>query len=194
LSEADERLAATIRVAEGVDEVLRRRGIDAVVIGAMALAVHGYPRDTVDFDVAISTPPEALQALAEELRAPGWEVELRAADANDPLGGVIDVRAPNADLVQVVNFDDSPAGGFPRLVREACLTAVPLEPGSALKVANLFPLVAFKLYAGGHKSAHDILELLDRNPSVDLDALRACCRALRLGKQLERVLELGKEP
>ena len=185
--------AETLRVAERVGEILAGRHVDTVVVGAMALAVHGYPRLTKDFDLAIGIPPEQLEALAQAIRAEGWDVEVRTPDANDPLGGVIDIRAPGADLVQVVNFDNSPAGGFPRLVREACLSAVPLGPDSALKVANIFTLVALKLYAGGHKSANDILELLERNPSTDLDALRAFCQSLRLGKQLERVLDLAKQ-
>ena len=184
----------TLRVAERIGEILRGRQVEGVVIGAMALAVHGYPRLTKDFDLAISVPPEELGKIAEELRREGWAVEVRMPDANDPLGGVIDVRAPGADLVQIVNFDNSPAGGFPRLVREACLTAVPLAPDSELKVTGLFTLVAFKLYAGGHKSDHDILELLDRNPSTDLDALRAFCQSLRLGTRLERVLDFAKQP
>jgi hypothetical protein len=186
--------AETLRVAERVGEILHRQQIEAVVIGAMALAVHGYPRLTKDFDLAIGVLPGELQRIAEALREEGWSVEVHTPDANDPLGGVIDVRAPGAALVQIVNFDNSPAGGFPRLAREACLSAVPLAPDSALKVVSLFSLVAFKLYAGGHKSAHDILELLDRNPSTDLDALRAFCQSLRLGQQLERVLDLAKQP
>ncbi|MGC4120882.1 MAG: hypothetical protein QM765_41160 [Myxococcales bacterium] len=66
------------------------------------------------------------------------------------------------------------------MVKEACLTAVPVDERGALKVASLFTLVAFKLYAGGPKSANDVLELLDRNPSTDMDALRAFCQSLRL--------------
>lgn len=187
----DAQLEATIRVAEQAAEVLRRHGAEALVIGAMALAVHHYPRETEDFDLAVAVPSGSLKAIADELRAHGWSVELRLPDAEDPLGGVIDIRAPGADLVQIVNFDNSPAGGFPRLVRDSLSTAEPFLPGRSLKVVDLASLIAFKLYAGGPKSSLDILELLDRNP-VDLSVLRRRCGALGLDEALERVLELSR--
>lgn len=44
-----------------------------------------------------------------------------------------------------------------------------------------------KLYAGGLSSKADILELLRRNPGVDLDEIRAVCKRYRL-RGLEDVL------
>ncbi|MHB8877557.1 MAG: nucleotidyl transferase AbiEii/AbiGii toxin family protein [Myxococcaceae bacterium] len=184
---------ATLRVAEQALGVLGKHRIDAVVIGAMALAVHHYPRETEDLDLAIAVGPTELPGLVKEFRELGWAVELREPDSNDPLGGVIDIRAPGADLVQIVNFDNPPAGGFPRLVREAAQSALPLAAGSGLRVADLHTLIAFKLYAGGAKSKLDIMELLDRNQPVDMEALRKRCEFLGLGKKLERVLEFARE-
>jgi hypothetical protein len=189
---SEHTFGATIGAAEQIDAIIRARGFDVVVIGAMALAVHRYPRETEDLDLAVAVPPAALGELAADLRSRGWRVDLREPDSNDPLGGVIDVQVPGADLVQVVNFDNSPAGGFPRLVREACLSALPLAPESSLKVADLFALIAFKLYAGGPKSQLDILELLERNQPVDMAGLRNKCQGLGLSRQLERVLELAR--
>lgn len=187
-----ESARATLQLAEEVRDVLARLHLDAIVIGALALAVHNYPRETEDVDLAVAVPPPQLETIAEALRAKGWAVELRLPDACDPLRGVIDVRTGEADLVQIVNFDNSPAGGFPRLVREAVRSAAPME-SSSLRVADLESLIAFKLYAGGAKSKLDILELLARNP-VDLASLRARCTSLGLTRQLERVLELAHEP
>jgi hypothetical protein len=112
-------LQRTLEVASEVLAALRDQGLDAVVIGAMALAVHGYPRATEDLDLAIATAPRNLHTLAEALRRRGCDVEVREPDAQDPLGGVVDIRASGADLVQVVNFDNPPASGFPRLVQDA---------------------------------------------------------------------------
>ncbi len=190
MSDADARLAATLAVAERVVALLRARGIDSVVIGAMALAVHNHPRATEDLDLAVAIDPAQLKALADELRALGWDVELRMPDADDPLGGVVDVRAPDADLVQLVNFDNPPSGGAPRLVREAVATSRPLTPGSDVRVVDLPSLVALKLYAGGPKSQLDVLELLDRNHPVDVDVLRRRCGDLGLGAELEVVLNM----
>lgn len=188
---ADPRLAATLAVAERVQQILWTSRIDAVVIGGLALAVHRYPRETEDLDLAVAVSPAELRPLANRFHQEGWDVELREPDASDPLGGVIDIRAPGSDLVQVINFDNSPAGGFPRLVREATAGALPL-PSTNLRVVDLHTLIAFKLYAGGGKSSLDILELLDRNRPVDMVVLREKCAALRLDRKLEWVLALGR--
>ena len=120
-------------------------------------------------------------------------MEVRDPDAEDPPGGVVDVRAEGADLVQVVNFDNPPASGFPRLVHDALRGAVELLPGSALRVVDPYHLVVFKLYAGGAKSKLDILELLERNPGLDRGRLSALCEGYGMGHELERVLALVRE-
>lgn len=182
----DARFDGTLRTAERVAALLAELGVDAVVIGALALAAHDYPRATEDLDLAVAIPPSRLPDLARALGVERWDVELRLPDVDDPLGGVIDVRAAGADIVQIVNFDNAPGGGFPRLVMEAVRHSLPLE-GSSLRVADLFRLVAFKLYAGGRKSTLDVLQLLERN-EVDLDGLRRACLDLGLGDELEEVL------
>lgn len=183
------RLDSTLRAAERVAELLAAEGVPALVIGAVALAVHHYPRATRDLDLAIATPPRSLPRLAELLRNQGYEVQLREADADDPLGGVVDIRGPGIDLVQLVNFDNQPAGGFPRLVTDALPRATPLGVGP-LRVADVPALVAFKLYAGGRKSHLDILELLERN-TVDRADLTHVCARLGLTEELNRVLALA---
>lgn len=179
---------ATLRLADEVARVLHAEGVDAVVIGAIALAFHRYARATVDVDLAVAVPPATLATLAVRLRAAGFDVALREPDADDPLGGVLDVRHGATGLVQIVNFDNAPAGGFPRLVREALVHATPIDQ-TALRVVDLPSLVAFKLYAGGPKSALDVLALLERN-DVDLEDLQARCDSLGLGRELESVLAL----
>jgi hypothetical protein len=188
---SDPRFDATMKLAEAVAFVLEQEQVPCVVIGALALAAYHYPRATEDLDLAVAVAPSRIAALAARLRTEGWEVEARLPDADDPLGGVIDVRAPGADLVQVVNFDNSPAGGFPRLVHEAVAGARSLK-GSTLRLADLPALVAFKLYAGGPGSTSDILELLARNV-IDLAGLRGRCRSLHLDRELERVLALRSD-
>jgi hypothetical protein len=184
---------ATLDLARCVVEVLRAHGADAVVIGAVAMAVHRYPRDTVDLDLATAIDPETIESVARALRTLGFDVEVYAPDGGDPLGGVMDVRAPDADLVQIVNFLNPPAGGFPRLVADASVGATALTPGSPLRVVDLPTLIAFKLYAGGPKSRLDILELLDRNPELDMQHLRARCAAYRLEDELDKVLALQRD-
>jgi hypothetical protein len=183
-------LEGTLRLAETVLRALQELHVEPVVIGAMALAVHGYPRETADLDLAIAAEPRLLHEVAESLAARGYDVAVRDPDPDDPLGGVLDVRSPGADLVQVVNFDNPPSGGFPRLVVDAVASATPLITGRPLRVVDPYHLVAFKLYAGGAKSALDILELLDRNPKLDLTHLGRLCETYHLSRELNAVLEL----
>jgi hypothetical protein len=165
---------------------LSSRGIEPLLIGAAALAVHGYPRFTEDLDFGVAIPPRELRTLADGLSAPDRQVELSEPDANDPLGGVITVTRAGCLPVQIVNFDNSPAAGFPPLVRgaEQRAVAVPDVPG---KVVSPEDLVLFKLYAGGHKSHLDIVELFTRCP-IDLNALKDRAKTYGLTRDLEVLL------
>ena len=49
------------------------------------------------------------------------------------------------------------------------------------KIVPIPHLIALKLYAGGHKSNADIIELLVRNPDLKLDEVRSVCARYGLG-------------
>jgi hypothetical protein len=171
---------AFLELAEKIVVLLEKRSIDALVIGGYALAAHKYVRSTEDLDLGINTNKFTLEAIRAELEDCGYRAELRMPDANDALGGVIDVQDVNDAFVQIVNFDNSPGGGFPRAIRDALKIATPLLPSSRLRVIPLPHLVALKLYAGGRDSLSDIRELLGKNPDVDREALKRLCREYRL--------------
>lgn len=61
-----------IRAAEEVAEILESRGVGAVVIGAVALAAHGYVRFTEDLDLGVNTDLGTLSRIAEALRTAGF--------------------------------------------------------------------------------------------------------------------------
>ncbi len=168
--------AGVIRGAEEVAGVLKSHGVEALVIGAVALAAHGYVRFTDDLDLGVNTDLGTLRNVAEALRHLGFDVEVREPDAQDPLGGVVDVRGPFG-LVQIVNY----GGRFPAVI-DGGLTAAEtvICAGSHLLIVPLPHLVALKLYAGGTKSRADIVELLARNPDADMSAIRELCRGWRL--------------
>ncbi len=184
-------LDSSLRVADEVLEVARNHGADAVLIGALALAVHNYPRDTTDLDLAVAIEPRLLYDMAAALMARGYNTVVRDPTPDDPLGGVLDVRSDAGDLIQVVNFLNPPSGGFPRLVADAIATSVPFVEGSLLRVVDLDHLIVFKLYAGGPKSSNDILALLESNPDLDLVRLQALCKSYRLDRALARVRNLA---
>lgn len=183
---------ASLELAAEVSVECERLGCEVLLIGALALAAHGYPRGTEDVDFAIALPPRELANLARELAKPDLEVTLSESDADDPLGGVVTLRRAGALPVQLVNFDNSPAGGFPRLVHDALKRATKPEGGAA-KLVTAEDLILFKLYAGGPKSTLDIIELLTRAP-VDVGKLQQLAEDYGLSSELSRVLALAGLP
>ena len=175
---------ALLHAAEDVLGMLQKHGIDGVVIGAVALAAYHYVRQTEDVDLGVNADLSELQTLAASLTAAGYSVELREPDAQDSLGGVIDVRGPFG-LLQIISF----AERFPAVIDDALeASELRVRRGSPLKIVPLPHLIALKLYAGGHKSQADIVELLERNPGLDLDVVRSLCRKYRL-RGLDELIE-----
>jgi len=165
-----------LEAAERVCGILEKHRLDAVVIGAVALAAYNYVRYTEDLDIGVNADPGEMRALARALEQEGFIVELREADAQDPLGGVIDVSG-SFGLLQIVSF----SGRFPAVIEDAlreCTLRV--REGSALKLAPIPQLIALKLYAGGRKSEADIVELIRRNPELDVESVREVCARYRL--------------
>ena len=111
--------ALYIALAERVVDVLHQHSVEALVIGGYALAAHNYLRATDDLDLGVSTPIAKLKTIRDDLEQRGFIAALRTPDGNDPLGGVIDVEDGSGALVQIVNFDNSPAHGFPRAIMDA---------------------------------------------------------------------------
>lgn len=178
---------AILHAAEDVVCILREHRLDAVVIGAVALAAFHYVRYTEDIDLGVNADLPTLRAVADSLRRVGYTVDLREPDAADPLGGVIDVSGPFG-IIQVVSF----AGRFPAVVDDAVrLSSSLVRAGSPLRLVPFPQLIALKLYAGGHKSKADIIELLARNPKCDLDEVRRTCAHYRLTGLDELIEESG---
>ena len=160
-----------LAVAEEVQVILRRFHVDAVVIGAVALAAHRYVRYTEDLDLGVTADLPTLRAVADALRQEGYSAELREPDAHDPLGGVLDMHGLYGSI-QIISF----AGRFPAVIKDALTEAtVVTREGSTLHIAPIPQLVALKLYAGGLKAKADIVELLKRNPEADLRKIQVTC-------------------
>lgn len=168
---------ALLTAAERIASLLADRGIDAVLIGASALAAHRYVRHTEDIDLGVSIAIRDLISVGERLREAGYDVAVREPDGQDPLGGVIDVSGPFG-LVQIVNFGER----FPAVIESGLEDAtLPMLAGGSLRIIPLANLVALKLYAGGMKSKADVVEVLRRNPAADRDHIREMCLRYRLG-------------
>lgn len=174
-----------LRTAEEVIAILARHRLDAIVIGAVALAAHHYVRQTDDLDLGVNADLPTLRAVVISLREAGLEAELREPDGTDPLGGVIDVSG-GFGLVQIISY----SGRFPAVIEDAVrLSTLVVREGSTLRIVPIPHLIALKLYAGGHKSKADIIELLVRNPDLDLGEVRAVCAGYRLDGLEELIAE-----
>ncbi|GIW70748.1 MAG: hypothetical protein KatS3mg102_0290 [Planctomycetota bacterium] len=194
---AEGRAARTLAEAERVSALLGARGLPCAVIGAAALAVHGYPRATADFDLATCTPVLAeLYALRGELQQLGYQAEFHPPDADDPLGGVLLVRGEGFLPIEVVNLRNPLAGRPAALAEEALGSArAGAIEQSPLRVVALPYLIALKLAAGGARDRSDVLALLERQRTLELAALRQLCARHGLAERLARVLaELGPRP
>ena len=173
--------------AEAVVEFARSLGEDLIVIGAVALAGHRFVRFTRDLDLAGNLSLGRMRELADVLAQAGYSVELREPDADDPLGGVLDILGEFGQI-QVVSF----AERFPAVIRDA-LKEAPLwvRNESPLRIIPLPHLVVLKLYAGGFKSKADIVEVLSLNPEADLNAIEVLCDNYRISGFAEIRQELG---
>jgi hypothetical protein len=177
-----------------VASILQGLGVETAVIGALALAVHKYVRQTVDLDLATSIEPfSALPAVQRALEQAGFTTDLRQPDADDPLGGVLEVTRKEIQPIEIVNFLNPLAPRAATLADEAIHAAIPGRiAGSSLRVVTLPHVIALKLYAGGPRSRNDVIELLERNQPLHPNEIRAVCARHGLTEPLEAILkELG---
>ena len=179
---------AILLAAEEVAAILKRHRADAVVIGAVALAAYRYVRQTDDIDLGVNADLPTLRAVVQSLGEAGFSAELREPDGDDPLGGVIDVAGPFGFL-QIVSYANRFPAGIDDALRDAKLV---VRAGSPLRLVPIPQLIALKLYAGGYKSKADIVELLARNPELDLDEVRAVCNRYRLPGIEELIAEASQ--
>ncbi len=181
----------TFAAAEEVASVLSENGVACALIGAGALAVHGYPRATSDLDLATDTDPfSILQPLAATLGKRGYKAEFFEPDADDSLGGLLRITRPDILRIEVVNFYN-PLSSTRTPAPDAIRTALEgRSPGSPLRVVDLPHLIALKLYSGSWgKALNDVIELLERNRDYPVDEIRAVCARHGLADRLDELLK-----
>jgi hypothetical protein len=188
-----------LALAERVAEAARGLGIATTLIGAAALAAHGYVRGTGDIDLATRVDPhDELARLERILRDAGLRVELRMPDEDVVLGGVLVVWEREEEdgnplePVEVVNFLN-PHGPRPNPARDAIANAIPLDDSNVLTYPRLADLIALKLYAGSRRDLADIVELLAHNPQADLDEIRAAAEPYDRDTVLDTLIEEARQ-
>jgi hypothetical protein len=140
-----------------VSATLAAERLPHALIGAAALAAAGVARSTFDIDL-LTGDPRVLQApLWDRLRGLGVSVDIRRADADDPLGGVVRLELAGERPVDLI------VARHPWQARavERAYRAVGGPP-----IVQPPDLVLLKLYAGGTQDLWDIRELF-RLPGSD---------------------------
>ena len=172
---------AVVDLGERVARRARELGIETIVIGAYAMAIHNYVRGSVDFDLGARVEIQDLERLRGVLDHDGLSTKLNLPDEEDDLGGKLivwnraDEDGDPLEPVEVVNFHNalrprsSPA-------RAAIENATPLQEKPDLRFPTLADLIALKLDAGGPKDLADVVELLRQNPAADIEEIRATCQ------------------
>jgi hypothetical protein len=133
-----------------VMETLDAAGIRHAMIGALALAVYGVNRATVDVDLFVTDDSCLKPDLWTNLRSQGVSVDIRQGDLTDPLAGVVRLGAPGETPLDVVVGKFAWQG---RILERA-------EPLADFSVVRAPDLILLKLYAGGPQDSWDIQQLL----------------------------------
>jgi hypothetical protein len=130
--------------AHAASEAIRRHGIKHVLVGGLAVGIHGYPRYTKDID---------------------FLVDDSAFDYFGPIvahksGLPISYKGVGIDWVSLEPRERSALEEFLVLPEPGYVPTIPMEP-----------LVAMKLLDGRHKDQTDVVELIEAG--ADVEAIRA---------------------
>jgi hypothetical protein len=143
-------------------EDLERRGIDYMVIGAVALMAHGYPRFTEDIDLVLTR--EGLETFHRELVGLGYTPAFRGARKR--------LRAADGGVpVEVILAGEYPGDGRPKPVSfpEPAEASVEID---GVRVVTLEKLVELKL-ASGMTASDRLKDLADVQELIKARGLAA---------------------
>ena len=172
---------STLLLLDVVD-LLNTQNIAYAVIGALAAAVHGNVRASMDADALISIPMSQATQLQSAAKASGFLPNLSRGDLDDPISGVLklsDSWDNRVDLLIGLRGMESQA--FARVVD------VPFE-GQKLKFIGREDFIAMKVFAGGPLDLVDAAQAITAaGTSLDLPLLRRL--AGRFGREASAALE-----
>jgi len=166
-----------------VVELLNKEHIDYLVIGALALSVHGTVRASADVDALLHMPYARLKKLAATLEAAQFRVTLNRGDDDDPIPGMIILSDAHGNRVDLL-------GGLRRLDPQVFARAIEVPfRGVNLRVVGREDFISMKCFAGGPQDMIDGRAALEgAQGPVDLDLLRAVTR--RFGREAADRLEI----
>lgn len=162
--------------------LLHKHGVDYLVIGAFALAVHGTVRGSMDVDALLRVDPARLPGLRDDFVDAGFAVALREGGDDDPIPNLLAITDPHGNRVHLL-------GGLRGLDPLAFKRGIDVPfRGETLRVVGREDFIAMKCFAG---SAQDILDAQSAyrgaQGPVDVDLVRRLTR--RFGRDAAERLE-----
>lgn len=150
-----------------VAEVLSARGIRYAVIGAMAAAVHGVVRASLDADAVVSAHVAAGRELQRAFAEKGYGADLRVGDPEDPIPALLAVTDEFGNRVDLlIGLRGLDPAAMERS-REVTLSCFPL------RIIGREDFIAMKVHAGGPQDLADARAVIATDPtSLDLDLVR----------------------
>jgi predicted nucleotidyltransferase len=165
-----------------VAELLEARSVRYAIIGAMAAAVHGVVRASLDADAVVALQVRDAQALRHALIDAGYEAVVRTGDADDPIPGMLEINdghGNRVDLLLGLRGMDPELLNRTRQVRLADAT---------LEIVGREDFIAMTAFAGGPVDLADARAVIDLDrTSLDLELLRRLAR--RFGTDAARAVE-----
>jgi hypothetical protein len=156
-----------------VASVLNTYRIDYAVIGALAVAVHGVVRASVDADAVVAAAVPQLRELQSKLMAGHLFVELRTGGVNDPIAAMMIVTDRYGNRVDLLAGIQGLDGG----VYQRSITLQPSGIPTALKIVGREDLIAMKIAAGGPKDLMDAENCIAvAGDSLNVDLVRKLAR------------------
>jgi len=161
---------------EAVVRALDGAGVRFVVVGGLAVALHGYSRATYDLDLVVGLEPGNIVAAFGALERLGYRplVPVTAAQFAD---SAVRRRWIEEKGMKVLNFHSdrhretsidifvSEPFDFKQEYENAYLQE--LIPGAPLRVARLETMIAMKRAAGRRKDLADVDELMRIKAALD---------------------------
>jgi hypothetical protein len=153
-------------------DLLERAGIAYAVVGAMAAAVHGVVRASMDADAVISLPPHRVAELERDCRAAGFVAEVRHGDPDDPIGAVLSLSDGFGNRVDLLlGLRGLGPGTYARAI------VIPFQDRQ-LRVVGREDFIAMKLFAHGPQDLVDAEHaLVGPGEAPDLELLRKLAAA-----------------
>ena|SRR5436853_385957 len=148
------------RTVERLAKDLESHGIDYMIIGAIALIAHGYPRFTEDVDLVMT--PEALDTFHRELIGLGYIPKF--LNSKKKLKSTADGVS-----IEIITTGEYPGDGLPKPVSFPNPADASIEI-DGVRVVTLDRLIELKL-ASGMTAPHRLRDLADVQELIKIHKL-----------------------